>query len=75
MGRDVPRQHGARLLAAHSPRVAELLAIGEQGPAPPDEVVPLVAVEVAAEPAHVAPHLGRDAELQEAHSVPEEPRA
>ena len=51
------------------------LAGGEQVPAPPDEVVPLVAVEVAAEAAHVAPHPGRDAELQEAHAVPEQPRA
>ena len=70
--RDVPRQHGARLAAAHAPRVAELLARGEQLPAAPAEVVRRGAVEVAAEAAHEAAHLGRHRQLQEAHPVPQQ---
>ena len=39
---------------------------------PAPEVVPLVAVEVPAEAAHVTSHLGRETQLEEADPVPEE---
>ena len=39
----------------------------------PHEVVLLVPVEVPTEAAHLTSHLGREAELQEADAVPEQP--
>ena len=63
---DIPGQDRAGLLPPDPPGVPELLAGPEVGSVAAHEVVPLVAVEVPAEAAHLASHLGRKAELQEA---------
>ena len=69
---DIPGQHRTRLLPSDPPGVAELLPGAQKGSVTTHEVVLLVAVEVPAEAAHLASHLGREAELQEADAVPEQ---
>lgn len=70
--RHVPGEDRAGPHPAHPPGVPERLAVGEDGAVAAVEVVPAVAVEVPAEPAHPVVVLGGDGQLQEAHSVPEQ---
>ena len=72
---NISGQDRTRLLPPDPPGVAELLAGAEEGSVTAHKVVLLVAVEVPAEAAHLASHLGRESELQEADPVPEQPRA
>ena len=74
LDRNIPGQDRAGLPPPNSPGVPELLAGPEKGSVAAHEVVPLVAVEVPAEAAHLASHLGGETELQEADPVPEQPR-
>ena len=69
---NISGQDRARLLPADPPGVAELLPGAEEGSVTAHEVVLLVAVEIPAEAAHLASHLGRETELQEADTVPEQ---
>ena len=74
-GGHVPREHGAGPPAPHPPAVAELLARGQEAAVPPDQVVPLVAVEVAAEAAHVARPAAGHGQLEKGDAVPQEASA
>ena len=58
---------------ADPPGVAKLLPGLQQVPVPSNQVVPLVAVKVPAEAAHLARHAGRYGQLKEAHPVPQDP--
>ena len=70
---NISGQDRTRLLPPNPPGVAEFLPGAEEGSVTAHEVVLLVAVEVPTEAAHLASHLGREAELQEADAVPEQP--
>ena len=72
-GGHVPRQHGARPQPAHPPVVPERLpvAVHEARAVAAVEIVGLVAVVISAEAAHSVPELGRDFELEEADSIPQ----
>ena len=70
--RHVPGEDGARPQAADAPVVAEGLAVGVALPAAAVEVVGAVPVKVAAEAAQTGAELGGDAQLEEAHAVPQQ---